>query len=65
MIDGAARFSAFRRVVLPLAALDLWRSRSYAFAQAWTEFLYALVFITNVKRRTLPVGHSTFITDDV
>ncbi len=37
----------------------------YAFTQAWNEFLYALVFITDVKLRTLPVGLSTFITGDV
>ena len=35
------------------------------FTQAWNEFLYALVFITNVKLRTLPVGLSGFITGDV
>lgn len=29
------------------------------------EFLYALVFITNVKLRMLAVGLSTFITGDV
>ena len=65
MIDGATRFGAFRRVVLPLAAPGLLAAALYAFTQAWNEFLYALVFITNVKLRTLPVGLSTFITGDV
>ncbi len=65
MIDGATRFGAFRRVVLPLAAPGLLAAALYAFTQAWNEFLYALVFITDVKLRTLPVGLSTFITGDV
>ena len=65
MIDGATRFGAFRRIVLPLAAPGLLAAALYAFTQAWNEFLYALVFITNVKLRTLPVGLSTFITGDV
>ncbi|HUF91148.1 MAG TPA: carbohydrate ABC transporter permease [Candidatus Limnocylindria bacterium] len=65
MIDGATRFGAFRRVVLPLAAPGLLAAALYAFTQAWNEFLYALVFITNVKLRTLPVGLSGFITGDV
>src|SRR5581483_10090552 len=56
MIDGATRFGAFRRVILPLAAPGLLASALYAFTQAWNEFLYALVFITNVRLRTLPVG---------
>ena len=66
MIDGATRFGAFRRVD-PAAG----RRRAcsppglYAFTQAWNEFLYALVFITDVKLRTLPVGLSSFITGDV
>ena len=65
MIDGATRFGAFRRVILPLAAPGVLAAGMYAFTQAWNEFLYALVFITNVKLRTLPVGLSTFITGDV
>jgi multiple sugar transport system permease protein len=65
MIDGATRFGAFYRVVLPLAAPGLLAAALYAFTQAWNEFLYALVFITDVKLRTLPVGLSTFITGDV
>ncbi len=65
MIDGATRFGAFRRVILPLAAPGVLAASLYAFTQAWNEFLYALVFITNVKLRTLPVGLSTFITGDV
>lgn len=65
MIDGATRFGAFRRVVLPLAAPGVLAAGLYAFTQAWNEFLYALVFITDVKLRTLPVGLSSFITGDV
>ena len=65
MIDGATRFGAFRRIILPLAAPGVLAAALYAFTQAWNEFLYALVFITNVKLRTLPVGISTFITGDV
>ena len=65
MIDGATRFGAFRRVILPLAAPGVLAASLYAFTQAWNEFLYALVFITDVKLRTLPVGLSSFITGDV
>ena len=65
MIDGATRFGAFRRVILPLAAPGVLAAALFAFTQAWNEFLYALVFITNVKLRTLPVGLSSFITGDV
>jgi len=65
MIDGATRFGAFRRIILPLAAPGVLAASLFAFTQAWNEFLYALVFISDVKQRTLPVGLSTFITGDV
>ncbi len=65
MIDGATRFGAFRRVILPLAAPGLLAAALYAFTQAWNEFLYALVFITDARLRTLPVGLASFITGDV
>jgi len=65
MIDGATRFGAFRRIILPLAAPGVLAAALYAFTQAWNEFLYALVFITDVRQRTLPVGLSSFITGDV
>ena len=65
MIDGATRFGAFYRVVLPLSAPGVLAAGLYAFTQAWNEFLYALVFITDGRLRTLPVGLSTFITGDV
>jgi multiple sugar transport system permease protein len=65
MIDGATRFGAFARVVLPLSAPGVLAAGLYAFTQAWNEFLYALVFITDGRLRTLPVGLASFITGDV
>src|SRR5919109_799212 len=65
MIDGATRFGAFCRVVLPLSAPGVLAAGLYAFTQAWNEFLYALVFITDARQRTLPVGLASFITGDV
>jgi multiple sugar transport system permease protein len=65
LIDGATRWGAFWRIMVPLATPGVLAAALYAFTQAWNEFLYALVFITDVKQRTLPVGLSTFITGDV
>jgi multiple sugar transport system permease protein len=65
MIDGATRFGAFYKIVLPLSAPGVLAAALYAFTQAWNEFLYALVFITDARLRTLPVGLASFITGDV
>jgi len=64
MIDGATRFGAFRRVILPLAAPGVLAASLYAFTQAWNEFLYALIFIADDNLRTLPVGLSEFVVSD-
>jgi len=65
LIDGSTRFGAFYRIILPLAAPGVLAAALYAFTQAWNEFLYALVFITDARLRTLPVGLASFITGDV
>ncbi len=56
MIDGCGRFSAFARVVLPLALPGIIATSLFAFTASWNEFLYALVFINTDDLRTLPVG---------
>jgi ABC-type glycerol-3-phosphate transport system permease component len=61
MIDGCGRFSAFYRVVLPLALPGIIATSLFAFTAAWNEFLYALVFINTDELRTLPVGLNSWI----
>ena len=64
-IDGYSEWSIFWRISLPIALPALSTTIILNTILLWNEFLYALVFITNVKLRTLPVGLSTFITGDV
>jgi ABC-type glycerol-3-phosphate transport system permease component len=56
MIDGAGRFQAFSRVVLPIALPGIIATSLFAFTASWNEFVYALVFINTDTLRTLPVG---------
>jgi len=62
MVDGCSRFGAFRRVVLPLLGPGLVATSVFAFITAWNEFLYALVFMRDKDKQTLPVWLSTFKT---
>ena len=52
-IDGATRFGAMVRVVLPLAAPGLATTAVLAFLEGWKEFLLALTFI-NERGRARP-----------
>jgi multiple sugar transport system permease protein len=65
LIDGATRLQAFVRVVLPLAVPGILAAGLFCFTLAWNEFLYALIFISSDRLRTLPVGLNEFLTADV
>ena len=62
MIDGCGRWGAFRRVTLPLLGPGLVATSVFSFITAWNEFLYALVFMRDQGKQTLPVWLSSFKT---
>ena len=55
-LDGASRWQALLRVVLPLAAPGVASVAIYAFITAWTEYMFASVLILSDANRTVPVG---------
>lgn len=65
MVDGATRLQAFLRVTLPLTAPALLAVTLFAFTNAWKEFLFAFVFISNDSLMTLPVGLAQTIFGDI
>ena len=62
-IDGASRFQAFLRVVMPLSSPGIIATAIYSFVQAWNEYIYALTFLNNREKLTLPVGLQRFFTE--
>ena len=65
MVDGARRFEAFLRVILPLAMPGVVATVVFIFIFAWNEYLFALFFTTGDTVRTLPVGLQTFLAGDI
>jgi arabinogalactan oligomer/maltooligosaccharide transport system permease protein len=55
MVDGATRFGAFLRVVLPAARPALAVTGLFAFMTAWNEFVLAATFLSREEMYTLPV----------
>ena len=55
MVDGATRFGAFVRVVLPAARPALAITALFAFMQAWNEFILAATFLSREELFTLPI----------
>jgi multiple sugar transport system permease protein len=62
-IDGASRFQAFLRVVMPLSSPGIIATAIYAFIQAWNEYVYALTFLNDKSKLTLPVGLQRFFSE--
>ncbi|MEV5353924.1 carbohydrate ABC transporter permease [Streptomyces sp. NPDC093516] len=61
MVDGCSRTSAFLRVVFPLLAPGMVATSVYAFIQAWNEYLYALMLLSQ-KNQTATVWLGNFTT---
>jgi multiple sugar transport system permease protein len=64
-IDGASRFQAFWRVVMPLSSPGIIATAIYSFILAWNEYVYALTFLNDKDKLTLPVGLQRFFTEYV
>lgn len=62
-IDGATRFQAFFRIVMPLSSPGIIATSIYAFIMSWNEYVYALTFINEKTRLTLPIGLQRFFTE--
>ncbi|MFJ4813157.1 carbohydrate ABC transporter permease [Streptomyces longwoodensis] len=61
MVDGCSRTGAFMRVVFPLLAPGMVATSVYAFIQAWNEYLYALMLLSQ-QHQTATVWLSNFST---
>jgi multiple sugar transport system permease protein len=66
LIDGATRLQILWKITLPLAIPGLISAGIFAFTLSWNEFIYALTFISQSEKKTVPVGVLTeLVTGDV
>lgn len=63
-IDGANRWQTYWRILLPLVAPGLVATSIYSFIVAWNELIFALTFINDQTRYTLPVAMTFFFGRD-
>ena len=62
MLDGAARFTAYRRIILPLTLPGLAATLGFVFTAAWSELLFALMLNSSSTASTFPVGLLAFVS---
>jgi multiple sugar transport system permease protein len=64
LIDGCSRLRSFLEVVIPLAAPGIATAALYSFITSWNEYLYAMMFLTQESKKTLPVAIAAYVTRD-
>jgi multiple sugar transport system permease protein len=65
MIDGCSRLGALFRILFPLSLPGISAVSLFVFTRCWNEFLYAMVFTTNDKNKTIPIGLQGLLLDDM
>lgn len=64
MVDGATRFQAFWKIILPQAFPGMISTAIFTFSVTWQEFLFASILIFNSRNQTVSGGVATFISED-
>ena len=62
-IDGATRWQALTRIILPVAIPGILSAGIFAFTLSWNEFIYALTFVSSSEVKTVPVGVVTELVE--
>jgi multiple sugar transport system permease protein len=56
LVDGCSRLGVITKITLPLSVPAMASVGIYTFMIAWNEFLYALVFLYDSNKFTMPLG---------
>lgn len=64
-IDGANRWQVFSRIVVPLVRPGIVSTAIYTFINAWNEFLYAMLLVSNSSKSALSVAVKTLSAADI
>ena len=61
LVDGCSRFTAFRKVIFPIAKPGIAATSMYCFLMGWDEYMYASTFINSPIKKTIQVGIRDYI----
>ena len=65
LIDGCSRVETMSRIFFPLASPGIISTMIFSFTLCWSEYLYALVFVTDSWNKTITVGLADLIFEDI
>jgi multiple sugar transport system permease protein len=59
-IDGCSLFGIYYRVILPLSLPALATLTTFTFMGSWNSFMWPLIVINSMEKKTLPIGLASF-----
>lgn len=65
IIDGCSRLQVIWYVIFPIILPGVVATATYAFLLCWTEYLFALAFLTKTALKTMPLGLYSFFGEDI
>ena len=63
VMDGCSQFRIIWTIIFPVMLPGIVATATYAFLLMWTEFLFALAFLTRTSLKTMPLGLAQFFGD--
>jgi|ERR1700678_447932 multiple sugar transport system permease protein len=63
MVDGCSQWTAFRKVVVPLARPGIGATAIYAVILGWSDYLFSKTLLLNPTHWTITVGAASLISD--
>ncbi len=65
LIDGASDWQIMFRVIAPVIMPGIIATATHAFLVCWSEYLFALAFLTQTELKTMPLALSSFFGENV
>ena len=65
IMDGCSRLQVITRIVFPIMVPGIVATATYAFLLCWSEYLFALAFLTDTERKTMPLMLSSYFGENV
>lgn len=59
-IDGCNKIGIYRHVILPLSKPALATLGTFTFIGSWNDFMWPLIMINTMEKKTLPIGLASF-----
>jgi ABC-type glycerol-3-phosphate transport system permease component len=65
IIDGCSQFQVIWRIIFPIMLPGIVATATYAFLLCWSEYLFALAFLSDTSKKTMPLLLAGYFGENV